>query len=255
MMQTTHRRFRSLVPSLALIAAGLLMTTGIAWARPTQPSANDHAITIAVSQLMLRQHLTGQMLDDTISERTLKTFIKDLDPLKLFFYQSDIDEFNRNKDHLDDMLKHGDVSFAYEVFSRFLSRVDERITMAEADLNKPQNFDLDEKMVRDPDAATFAKTPEEAADRWRKRVKYDLLKETADKVPMDEAIKKLTKRYESIRKSWQQTDNDELLERYLTAMTSAFDPHSSYMSPSTLEKFQHSNEARAGRHWRFATGS
>ena len=38
-------------------------------------------------------------------------------------------------------------------------------------------------MVRDPETATFAKTPEEAADRWRQRVKFDLLKETADKVP------------------------------------------------------------------------
>ena len=30
-------------------------------------------------------------------------------------------------------------------------------------------------------------------------------------------------------------DNDELLERYLSAMTSGFDPHSDYMSPSTLD--------------------
>ncbi len=63
------------------------------------------------------------------------------------------------------------------------------------------------------------------------------MKETADKVAMDEAIKKLTKRYESIRKSWQQTDDDELLERYLSAMTTVFDPHSSYMAPSTLDNF------------------
>ena len=37
-------------------------------------------------------------------------------------------------------------------------------------------------MIRDPEAATFAKTPEEAAERWRQRVKFDLLKETADEV-------------------------------------------------------------------------
>ena len=50
--------------------------------------------------LMERQHLTGQRLDKTMSERTLKTFIKDLDPLKLFFLQSDIDEFQQmNKEN------------------------------------------------------------------------------------------------------------------------------------------------------------
>ena len=34
-----------------------------------------------------------------------------------------------------------------------------------------------------------------------------------------------------------QVDKDELLERYLTAMTGSFDPHSSYMSPRTVEEF------------------
>ena len=237
MTQTTHRRFLSLVPCLALLAVGVVVTGGIAWARPTQPKAADRQITFAVTQLMERKHLTGQHLDDTVSERCLKTLIKDLDPWKLYFYQSDVDEFMRSKDRLDDTLKHGDISFAYEVFSRFLSRVDERIALAEAELTKPQDFNVDDEMIRDPEKATFPKTPEEASQRWRQRVKLDLLKETADKVPMDEAVKKLTKRYDSIRKSWQQTDNDELLERYLTAMTSAFDPHSSYMSPSTLDNF------------------
>ena len=239
MTQTTQRRSASRFQRAALLALGVAITSAplVAIARPTQPSASDRQITLAVAMLMERQHLSGQRLDDKISERCLKTFTKDLDPLKLFFLQSDIDEFSKSKNRLDDTVKRGDISFAYEVFSRFLARVDERITLAEADLNKPEDFNLDEEMVRDPDTAKYPKTPEEAAERWRQRVKYDLLKETADKVPMDEAIKKLTKRYDSIRKSWQQTDNDELLERYLTAMTSAFDPHSSYMAPSTLDNF------------------
>jgi carboxyl-terminal processing protease len=222
-----------------LLVAAVVLASGasIVCARPTQPNAADRQITLAVSMLMERQHLTGQRLDDTISERCLKTYVKDLDPLKLFFRQSDIDEFNKNKQHLDDAIRHGDIRFAYQVFSRFLSRVDECVAIAVAELNKPQDFKVDEDMIRDPDATTFSKTPEEAAERWRQRVKFDLMKETADKVPMDEAIKKLAKRYESIRKSWQQTDNDELLERYLSAMTSAFDPHSSYMAPSSLDNF------------------
>ncbi len=105
MTQTTLRRFRTLVPRLALLAVGLAAASGVAWARPTQPSARDRQITLAVAIQMEREHLTGQHLDDTVSERCLKTFIKDLDPLKLFFYQSDVDEFMRSKDLLDDNLK------------------------------------------------------------------------------------------------------------------------------------------------------
>src|SRR3954447_6217600 len=241
MTHSTHR-FPRISPlnriTLALAAALLVATASQPlFAKPTQPNANDRQITFAVATLMERDHLTGQRIDAKVSQRTLDAFIKDLDPLKLFFYESDINEFSRSKDLLDDQVKHGDIRFAYEVFAQFLARVDERIQMAEAELQKPQDFSKDEEMVREPKELKFARTPEEAQDRWRQRVKFDLLKETADKVAMDEAVKKLTKRYESIRKSWQQTDDDELLERYLSAMTTSFDPHSSYMAPSTLDNF------------------
>ena len=80
--------------------------------------------------LMERQHLSGHPLDAQMSERCFDTFIKDLDPLKLFFYQSDIDEFMTQENELDDGLKRGDIQFAYDVFGRFLKRVDERVNMA-----------------------------------------------------------------------------------------------------------------------------
>ena len=35
-----------------------------------------------------------------------------------------------------------------------------------------------------------------------------------------------------------QTDDDELLEMYLTSLTTAFDPHTTYMAPSSVENFK-----------------
>ena len=116
--------------------------------------------------LMERDHLTGQRIDATMAERCIKSFIKDLDPLKLFFYQSDVDEFMAKRDQLAELLKRGDIRFAYDVFTRFLARVDERIALAEADLNKPHDFKVDEEMIRDPDAMKFGarrKRPPSAA--------------------------------------------------------------------------------------------
>jgi carboxyl-terminal processing protease len=240
MMSSFRRRSGSVLVRRFIIGAaivGLGIGSATVTAKPTQPNATDRQITFAVATLMQRQHLSGQKLDDAISQRAIDTFIKDLDPLKLFFYQSDVDDFMRNRDRLDDLINNGDIRFAYDVFARFLARVDERIELAHAELGKPHDFTIDEEMIRDPEAARFARTPEEAADRWRQRVKFDLMKELADDVAMDEAVKKLHKRYDSLRKSWQQTDDDELLERYLSAMTTSFDPHSSYMAPSTLENF------------------
>ncbi len=55
----------------------------------------------------------------------------------------------------------------------------------------------------------------------------------------EEAAKtKLRKRYNNLKKSWEQTSDDELLELYLSAFTMGFDPHSNYMSASTLDNFE-----------------
>src|SRR5688500_18019342 len=59
----------------------------------TAPSASDRTVTRMVTLLMKREHLTKHPLDDEISRRGLDLFIKSLDGMKLYFYQSDIDEF------------------------------------------------------------------------------------------------------------------------------------------------------------------
>ena len=81
--------------------------------------------------------------------------------------------------------------------------------------------------------------PAEAWQRWRKRIKYDLLvlKADDDGIEGKEAIDKLKRRYHSFAKRMHQTSNADLLEMYLTSLTSAYDPHTSYMSDETLENF------------------
>jgi len=232
-----HRTIRLFLVALLTVAA-LLLPSVESQARPKGQNRTARSITLAVRMLMERSHLSQREIDDVISERALETLLKNLDPWKLYFYQSDVDEFMQNRHALDDMIRKGDINFAYTVFSRFLARVDERVATAIAQVDAPHDFTLDEEMIRDRDATTYPKTPEEAAERWRKRVKFDLLVQKSDEKQDEEARTKLRKRYSGIKKRWQQTTDDDLLEIYLSAMTSGFDPHSSYMSPSTLENFE-----------------
>jgi len=157
--------------------------------------------------------------------------------MKLFFLQSDVDEFARERFSIDDYVKNGDLQMANRIFARFLQRVKERIAVAQRYVDEEHDFTLDETMIRDPDKMAYAKTTSELDERWRKRVKYDMLLQITDKMEHDEAIEKLHKRYRSIRRNWEQTDSDEVLELFLSALTMSFDPHSSYMSPSTLKNF------------------
>jgi carboxyl-terminal processing protease len=163
---------------VALIAVCLLPA---AWADPVGPRPEDRQITLGVKTLLLQGHLSRHPLDKEMAARWMKTFLKSLDPMKVYFYQSDVDEFTQHQDELIKMIEKSDISFAYFVFKRFLQRVDERVKMVDELLAQPLDFTVNEEMVTDRDQLQYPKDPNEARDRWRKRIKYDLLVLKTDK--------------------------------------------------------------------------
>ncbi|MCA9099981.1 MAG: carboxy terminal-processing peptidase [Pirellulales bacterium] len=225
---------------LGLLALVLLVTPQLKAAElkgPT-PQDNDRYVTKAVVRLLQHIHLSKHPLDDEISQRCLDSFLKGIDPWKLYLLDSDVAEFRRRQTQLDEALKAGDVTFAYEVYNRFLDRVDHGVALADEFLNADLDFGVDEEMITDPDATTYAQSEQELRDRWRKRVKYDLLVKKSEDVSPEEAREQLRKRYHASARRLRTTKPDELLERYLTALTTSYDPHTTYMAPSTLENFE-----------------
>jgi carboxyl-terminal processing protease len=223
--------------SSAMLLVGQTPTVNIA-----TPQQSDRQIALVVSQLMRGGHLTRekQSLDDTISHRTLESFLKALDPMKLYLEQSDIDRFMEYDHSIDDMVKKGDISPAYKIHDEFLKRVDERVVLVDKLLKLPFDFTVDEEVVVDADATTWAKNPEEIYERWRKMLKYELLVIKADdkeKFDLEKAKERVARRHHTRSKYRHQTNSDDLLELYLSSLTGSFDPHTSYMSRSSVENF------------------
>ncbi len=224
----------------ALIGASLVPQIAPAQP-PIGPPANnlpERHISRMVSRLLLRDHLSSAPLDDTISERAFDKFLKFWDPLKLYFTQQDVNEFAANRKLLDDQVRSGNTEFAHKVFDRFVKRTVERVqTVDDLLANHEFNFEEDEVFITDGDKVSYPANAAEATDRWRKRIKYDLLTQMADDKTLEEAKERIRKRYHSYARRISQTSEDELLEVYLTSITSSYDPHTTYMSPGTLENF------------------
>jgi carboxyl-terminal processing protease len=221
--------------ALVIVGRGLWADNG--------PSPRDGTVVRTVAEFMQEAHVSRYKLDDEISRRMFRTFLMErfrgLDPTKVYFTAADIAEFKRHETTLDDEILKGDVSFAYEVLNRFRQRLKERLALVEEFVNTEHDFTADEFISTDYDAIDFARTPEETRERWRKKIKFDLLQLRLEKKPVPEAEQKerIVKRYRMLMDAWNRTDSDEILEIYLNAFTTSFDPHSDYMSSSTLEDF------------------
>jgi carboxyl-terminal processing protease len=235
------QRYLSRKHSILLLAAtsAMLLVSFQLFADPT-PGKYDRVVAEAVCKMLQRGHLSRPEMNEELSRKFFHRFLKDLDPVKLYFLKSDIEEFKKSESDLcTALVNQGDLSFAYTVYERYVARMAERVKLVEELVKAPQDFTIKEYMETDGEKLDYANTADELKDRWRKRIKFDLLLQRLEQkpVPDAEARKRVVNRYRSILRIWKQFDNYDLMERYLSDLASTVDPHSSYMSPNTLDDF------------------
>jgi carboxyl-terminal processing protease len=230
---------KRLVTLLATLAVLCLVPARMR-AEPVPGKEQDRLVTLMVCEFLRRGHLSQPEIGDEISRRLFRRFLKDLDPGKLYFLQSDIDEFKKQETQLDDMLLAGDLSFPFKVYERLMTRLNQRQKLVQEFVAAAHDFTAKEYIDTDYDTIPYAKNDDELRERWRKRIKFDLLLQRVGEKPVgvDEAKKKVQDRYQALLKSWKQMDNADLLEIYLTDLATSIDPHSSYMSANTLTDFE-----------------
>ena len=216
-----------------------------------KPAPQDGVVSRLIASLMPSEHVSGKELDNESSRRALQLYIETFDPLKLYFLQSDVDQFQKYSEVIDDHVRAGNLDLAYYIFEQYTRRVDERVEQIRELLSGEFDFTIDEDVIVDRDAAHYAVNADEARDRWRRQLKLSLL----DLMDADEPVvgkvarDQLMRRYDRFAARWRGTSSDDILEMFLTSVTNSYDPHSTYMSLSHVGRLfhQHASEPRWNR--------
>jgi len=208
---------------------------------PIEKQAEQTALYREVFDRLATRHYRGQKIDDDLSQRYLAQFLDNLDPIKSYLLQDDIDEFMQWETRLDDLAKRGDVSPGYIMFNRLRERAISQLNANIALLqDKDHVFDLatDETIVLDSDKRNWFASPEEAATFWHKRIKDAMIRLLLNDKEPEKARDLLIKRYQNQIKQYTQRDSQDVFQLYVNALASLYDPHTSYFSPRTTENFQ-----------------
>jgi len=142
---------------LILLAAGFgLLLVPLGAPAELAPGKQDKLVTELVCAFLKRAHLSQPELNEDLSKRLFRRFLKDLDPYKLYFLKSDVDELKQHESELAEKLLLGDLSFAYKVYDRFMTRLGERMKLVEELINGPHDFTVKEYLDTDFDRITYA---------------------------------------------------------------------------------------------------
>ncbi len=227
------------------------------------PRAKHAKILKNVGILLEEGHYSPKKLDDAFSKIVFKTYLEELDDEKNAFLQSDIEALKKFEKDIDDEIKGKPLQSFYAIHELYLKRMVEVEKLYKLMLNKPMDFNIDEKFQADPEKRNFPKNNSEREEIWRKRMKYAILAKWSDMKDEQERrkndsgfifkpdstlqreareqISKQMDRYFTTKKN--RETQDELFSQFINAITSSMDPHTNYFPPVDVRGF---NEAMRG---------
>ena len=233
----SKRRFWHLAP-WAILLVLLPLVPAQQQDEESRPRAKDRQISIIVTTLLQRQHLNKQKLDDEISRRTFATLLERLDPRRLYLLKEDVDTLRENELTIDDDLRKTDLSFLYKAYNRFAEKVTARLPIIDRWIDTDHDYSVVESYIVTDKNTPFATSEEELEERWRLRVKYDLLILQSTGASLDESRERLRRRYHQYAARTGNVSGDDELQLFLSSLATSFDPHTSYMAPSRLDSFR-----------------
>ncbi len=237
--RSTRKAFLGIlcISILAAMPASLIADELQRVSQLSEPPAITKSVVRTVRMLVEQAHILHPKFNDEVSAHGFEIFLKNIDPMKSYFLASDIEEFKPYELKLDDLLKANNIEFAYRAYKRYLERLEQVMPIIHHQIDTQHDFNVAETITADAKEIGYAKDLNEITDRWRKTIKLSILSMRSDGKTEDEIKDALHKRYRTVYNMKSQTDVDELLELYLTSLTNALDPHTTYMAPQEQEDF------------------
>ena len=202
-----------------------------------QPTATQKKVENLVTEILSNYHYRRVPLNDSLSSKIFDNYIKELDFNKMNFTSTDIENFEKYRFELDDQLKNGELTAAYQIYNVFRNRAKERFAFVASMLSKPVDFKADETYTPDRENASWAKSKDELDNIWRKAVKSTLLDWKISGKADTSAIKDLRERYKRTEKYFDKTKSEDVFQQFMNSFTESVDPHTTYFIPKTASTF------------------
>lgn len=257
-MQFMKKNYKILLVVLTLSIA--LLGFSLFPSKKESDPEKDKLLIELLTFVIEKGHYNPAAIDDNFSKGVYKDYLNALDPSKRFFLQSDIDEFAKYETQIDDQILNKELSFFELTYTRLMQRMEESKSYYKDALANPFDYKADETFNADYEKLPYCKSTKELKERWRLQVKLSALSTLVEKQKVEEDKKKnaeagkndTPKSFEQMEKESREAtlsslndnfsfikdlDREDWFSIYINAISSRFDPHTSYFAPNEKERF------------------
>ena len=132
----------------------------------------DKLLLQLISYVLDQGHFVEKEINDDFSSKVFNEYLNIIDPYKRYFYKSDIEEFKKYEDQLDDKFINAEIDFFDLTYNKGQKRFNESKLIYEEILDNPFDYQIDENFNADFESLDYVKNKSEMKDRWRKQLKF-----------------------------------------------------------------------------------
>ena len=205
--------------------------------RPT--AAQDEAGKY-ISQYLLQNHYRKVSVNDSLSQQILNRYIDNLDGSKSYFVASEVESLRHvYGNRIDDEFLAGKSNAGFGVYNFFLKRAKEKMRYMKATADTVRfNFSVPETLDLDRKADPWPADRRQLTEMWKKELKYQWLNLKYSGENNSTIREKLAKSFTNRLNILNRQKSEDAFQTYIYALTTSFDPHTSYFSPDEYENFQ-----------------
>ena len=244
---TMMKKLRAPVISALMLFLMLLTSgtgTGAVAAREgslaLKPTPSEEEAARYISQYLLQNHYRKVPANDSLSQQVFNRFLDNLDNNHSYFIASEVDRLRKEvATKIDDEFVSGNPTTGFTIYNMFLQRAREKMNFMIATLKETKfNFNVQETLDIERKDAPWPADRTQLQDLWRKELKYQYLGMKYAGESNKNITAALIKSYTNRLKLLGRQKPDDAFLAYTYALTTSFDPHTSYFSPEEFENFQ-----------------
>ena len=205
-----------------------------------KPTALETEACKYISQYLLQNHYRKVAVNDSLSLQIFTRYIDNLDGSKSYFVAGDIEHLKQiYSNKIDDEFLAGKATAGFDIYNLFLKRAKEKMRYMKAAADTVHlNFSTAETLDLDRKADSWPVDKQQLTDLWRKELKYQWLNLKYSGKSNKAVRKELSKSFTSRLNLLNRQKPDDAFQVYTYALTTSFDPHTSYFSPDEYKNFQ-----------------
>ena len=231
------------------------------WSQEVKPFDANRARLLGhmLQQQLSGKHYSQKPTDDALSLAAFDLYLKQLDFQKRFLWQEDISQLSEFKNQIDDAIRRGRLELPLtgrDILNRRITQVQNIVVEL---LEEKIDPTIIESLETDSKELDYVADLPELRERWRKTIKVQTLAryiglreddigvdDDGALLPVDEVMaaelfsqakEKVGKTTRNrLKRMFEETPQDHY-DRYLNVISHAFDPHTSYLPPTTKEDF------------------